>query len=151
MSSLIESTYSVSSLVGLVSSKRRLVFPPYFWASPKLMQMLFACPRWRYPLGSGGKRVITLFTLPDFRSSSIISSRKLSFFGSSAVGFFASSIVLSVLNSQKYKNIPLVVHYGGTSSTLIGGLPTITGAKTGDIAPVDDKKADDVSIIFTKC
>ena len=41
---LIESTYSVSSFTGFVSSKRRFVFPPYFFARPKLMQMLFACP-----------------------------------------------------------------------------------------------------------
>ena len=41
---MMDSTYSVSSLVGLVSSKRRLQRPPYFSASPKFRQMLLAWP-----------------------------------------------------------------------------------------------------------
>ena len=73
MSSLIESTNSTSSLVGLVSSKRRLHLPPYCLAMPKLMQMLLACPICRYPFGSGGNRVTISLTLPDFRSSSMMS------------------------------------------------------------------------------
>ena len=54
----MESTYSCSSVVGLVSSKRRLNFPPYLTASPKLRQIDFACPICS-SLGSGGNRVCT--------------------------------------------------------------------------------------------
>src|SRR5208337_2965098 len=73
-----ESTYSTSSFSGLVSSKRRLVLPPNSSASPKSMQMALAWPMWRYPLGSGGKRVWTrpLYLLV-FRSSTILSRKKL--------------------------------------------------------------------------
>ena len=46
-SSLIESTYSCSSLVGLVSSKRRLHVPPYSSARPKLRQIDLAWPMCR--------------------------------------------------------------------------------------------------------
>src|SRR5579864_6550320 len=59
MSSLIDSTYSTSSFSGLVSSKRRLVWPPNSSAYPKSIQMALAWPMCRYPLGSGGKRVCT--------------------------------------------------------------------------------------------
>src|SRR5215470_18366092 len=55
----MDSTYSVSSLEGLVSSKRRLHLPPNSAANPKSRQMAFAWPMCRYPLGSGGKRVCT--------------------------------------------------------------------------------------------
>ena len=37
----------LSSLVGLVSSKRRLHLPPYFWARPKLRQIDLAWPMCR--------------------------------------------------------------------------------------------------------
>ncbi len=40
-------TYSSSSVVGLVSSKRRLQRPPYSAARPKLRQIDLAWPRWR--------------------------------------------------------------------------------------------------------
>src|SRR5664280_1888758 len=43
-SSWIESTYSVSSLRGFVSSKRRLHFPPYSLATPKFKQIDLAWP-----------------------------------------------------------------------------------------------------------
>src|ERR1700757_4529852 len=78
MSSLIDSTYSTSSFSGLVSSKRRFVCPPNSSASPKSMQIAFAWPICRYPLGSGGKRVCTrpLYLLV-LRSSAILSRRKL--------------------------------------------------------------------------
>src|SRR5437868_2027788 len=56
---MMASTYSVSSLDGLVSSKRRLHLPPNSAASPKSRQMAFAWPMCRYPFGSGGKRVCT--------------------------------------------------------------------------------------------
>jgi len=44
---MIDSTYSVSSLEGFVSSKRRLHFPPNSFAKPKFMQMDFAWPMCR--------------------------------------------------------------------------------------------------------
>ena len=47
------------SLVGFVSSKRRLHRPPNSWAMPKFRQMDFAWPICKCPLGSGGKRVCT--------------------------------------------------------------------------------------------
>src|ERR1700759_3940577 len=56
-SSSMDSTYSTSSLVGLVSSMRRLQTPPNSRAMPKFRQMLLACPMCKYPFGSGGKRV----------------------------------------------------------------------------------------------
>src|ERR1035441_7622636 len=74
---MMESTYSVSSLQGLVSSKRRLVLPPNSSASPKFRQMDLAWPRCRYPLGSGGNRVCTRPpNLLVFRSSRTISRIK---------------------------------------------------------------------------
>src|ERR1017187_2216613 len=75
---MMESTYSCSSLSGLVSSKRRLVLPPNSAASPKLRQMDLAWPMCRYPLGSGGKRVCTRPpNLLVFRSSRMMSRMKL--------------------------------------------------------------------------
>ena len=41
------STYSTSSLVGLVSSKRRLQLPRYSWATPKSTQIALAWPMCR--------------------------------------------------------------------------------------------------------
>jgi hypothetical protein len=46
-SSLMESMYSCSSLVGFVSSKRRWVRPPNSWATPKFRQIDLACPTCR--------------------------------------------------------------------------------------------------------
>ena len=43
----IDSTYSTSSLTGLVSSKRRLQCDPYSSAIPKLRQIDLAWPMWR--------------------------------------------------------------------------------------------------------
>src|SRR5438270_997173 len=75
---MIDSTYSVSSFSGLVSSKRRLVPPPNSSARPKSRQMALAWPICRYPFGSGGKRVHTRpLYLPLFRSSIIVSRIKL--------------------------------------------------------------------------
>src|SRR5688572_29475084 len=76
------STYSVSSVTGLVSSNRRFVYPPYFFDNPKFRQMLLACPICRYPLGSGGNLVTIDLYLPALRSSSMISSKKLRLFSS---------------------------------------------------------------------
>jgi hypothetical protein len=47
----------MSSVSGLVSSKRRWQRPPVSAAIPKLSPIDFACPMCRYPFGSGGKRV----------------------------------------------------------------------------------------------
>src|SRR5436305_3303668 len=86
---MIESTYSVSSFSGLVSSKRRLVPPPNSSARPKSRQIALACPMCRYPLGSGGKRVHTRPPyLLLFRSSTMMSRTKLE--GAVAVGVTAS-------------------------------------------------------------
>ena len=75
---MIESNVLLLFLLGLVSSKRRLVLPPNSAASPKLRQMDLAWPMCRYPLGSGGKRVCTrpLYLLV-FRSSRMMSRTKL--------------------------------------------------------------------------
>ncbi len=51
------------SLVGFVSSKRRLHSPPNSWPMPKFKQMDFAWPICKCPLGSGGKRVCTCLPL----------------------------------------------------------------------------------------
>ena len=59
MSFMMFSTYSVFSLVGLVSSNRRLQIPLYFSATPKSMQMALACPMCMYPLGSESSLKVT--------------------------------------------------------------------------------------------
>src|SRR5215213_294796 len=76
MSSWIESMYSCSSLIGFVSSKRRWQRPPNSSAIPKLSAIAFGCPMWRYPFGSGGKRVTTCETLPLRTSAATISRIK---------------------------------------------------------------------------
>src|ERR1700721_3994148 len=91
----MDSTYSTSSFSGLVSSKRRLVLPPNSSASPKSMQIALAWPMWRYPLGSGGKRVCTRPSyLLVLISSAIRSRRKFEGRGSGAVfsPVFASAV-----------------------------------------------------------
>src|SRR5438552_1828942 len=76
---MIESTYSVSSFDGFVSSKRKLVLPPNSSASPKSRQIALAWPMCRYPFGSGGKRVCTRPPcLPVRMSSATISRTKSS-------------------------------------------------------------------------
>src|SRR5438034_2136047 len=76
MSSWIESMYSCSSLIGLVSSKRRWQRPPNSCAIRKLSAIDFGWPMWRYPFGSGGKRVTTSETLPSRTSAATISRMK---------------------------------------------------------------------------
>ena len=68
--------YSCSSPIGLVSSKRKWQRPPNSWAIPKLSAIALAWPRWRYPFGSGGKRVTTSETLPSRTSAATISRMK---------------------------------------------------------------------------
>src|SRR5450756_85072 len=70
------SMYSCSSLVGFVSSKRRWQRPPNSRAIPELRQIDFAWPMWRYPFGSGGKRVTTVWCRPSRRSAATISRMK---------------------------------------------------------------------------
>src|SRR5581483_1065094 len=91
---MMESTYSVSSFSGLVSSKRRLVCPPNSSARPKSRQIAFACPMCRYPFGSGGNLVCTrppyLFVS---RSRTMMSRMKLDGFGASGAGFAPASLL----------------------------------------------------------
>src|SRR4029077_8614849 len=61
---------------GLVSSKRKWQRPPNSWAIPKLSAIALGWPRWRYPFGSGGKRVTTSETLPSRTSAATISRMK---------------------------------------------------------------------------
>src|SRR5881398_1445639 len=68
--------YSCSSLTGLVSSNRKLHWPPNSRAMPKFRQIDFAWPMCRYPLGSGGKRVTMCECLPSRRSAATISRMK---------------------------------------------------------------------------
>src|SRR5213076_2995052 len=72
---MIESTYSVSSFCGFVSSKRRLVCPANSSARQKSRQIALACPMCRYPFGSGGKRVCTRPPYLFVFKSSIMMSR----------------------------------------------------------------------------
>src|SRR5277367_4834875 len=88
----MDSTYSVSSFSGLVSSKRRLVWPPNSVARPKSRQMALAWPMWRCPLGSGGKRVCTRPSyLLVLRSSRMMSRMKLD--GRDSAGALAAASV----------------------------------------------------------
>src|SRR6201986_2990385 len=68
--------YSCSSPIGLVSSKRKWQRPPNSWAIPKLSAIALGWPRWRYPFGSGGKRVTPSETLPSRTSAATISRMK---------------------------------------------------------------------------
>src|SRR4029077_6067082 len=75
---MMESTYSVSSFDGLVSSNRKLHWPPNSVARPKLRLIDLAWPICRYPFGSGGKRVCTRPPhLLVFKSSRMMSRTKL--------------------------------------------------------------------------
>src|SRR5690349_16045048 len=69
------STYSTSSLVGFVSSKRRLQRPLNSRATPKSRQIALAWPICRYPFGSGGNRVCTRPPCRPLRWSSATISR----------------------------------------------------------------------------
>ena len=91
---MIESTYSVSSFDGFVSSKRKLVLPPNSSASPKSRQIALACPMCRYPFGSGGKRVCTRPPyLLVLRSSRMMSRMKLDGAALGAGGAFVPASV----------------------------------------------------------
>src|ERR1700680_2277924 len=106
---MIESTYSVSSLLGFVSSKRKLHLPPNSRARPKLRLMDLACPMCRYPFGSGGNRICTrppyLFV---FRSSITISRTK--FDGPALVSANSELLVLIVIYSRAFAFIAAHFH-----------------------------------------
>ena len=91
--------YSTSSLVGLVSSKRKLQWPPFSSAMLKFRWADLAWPICIYPFGSGGNRVITLPpNLPD-ELSFWIAVRMKSF----AVGF-SLVVNLYLLKNQRISN-----------------------------------------------
>src|SRR5215813_5185703 len=93
--------YSCSSLIGLVSSKRRWQRPPNSWAIPKLSAIALGWPRWRYPFGSGGKRVTTSETLPSRTSAATISrmrSRR-----SGEAGVLALTLLLVISMSSLFR------------------------------------------------
>ncbi len=54
ISSMMLCTYSVSSVTGLVSSNRRLVYPGYFLVRPKLRQMADGMTNMQVAIGFGG-------------------------------------------------------------------------------------------------
>src|SRR5579864_2137522 len=110
---MIESTYSVSSLLGFVSSNRKLHLPPNSRASPKFRWIDLACPMCRYPFGSGGNRVCTRPPyLLVFRSSMTISRTKLD--GPAVVSGNSELVVLIGIYSRAFafRACP------GTSSTV---------------------------------
>jgi len=82
---MIASTYSWLSFAGLVSSNRRWQRPPNSRAAPKSIETAWAWPMWRYPFGSGGKRVTTPLKRPVWRSSITASRMKLEDFGASLI------------------------------------------------------------------
>ena len=90
------STYSTSSLVGFVSSKRRLQVPPFSSAIPKFRQIDLAWPMCRYPFGSGGKRVATRPPcFPAARSSAtIVRMKSAGAAGEAGVFCSVSSVVI---------------------------------------------------------
>src|SRR6516164_2910902 len=89
--------YSCSSSIGLVSSKRKWQRPPSSWAIPKLSAIALGWPRWRYPFGSGGKRVTTSETLPSRTSAATISRMKSRRSGEAGVRALARlSLVISI-------------------------------------------------------
>ncbi len=57
----MDSTYSVSSLAGFVSSKRRLHLPPNCSASPKFRQIDFVVPDVKVAVGFRGKTGMHFF------------------------------------------------------------------------------------------
>src|SRR2546427_9248018 len=120
---MIDSTYSVSSFDGFVSSKRRLVLPPNSSASPKSRQIALACPMCRYPLGSGGKRVCTRPPyLLVFRSSRMMSRMK--FDGAETVSW-ADLIPAPVSGFEKFI-APLDYRNGGEAGDLADPLSCVS-------------------------
>src|SRR5215218_268949 len=105
MSCWIESMYSCSSLTGLVSSKRRWQRPPNSRAIPKLSAIALGWPMWRYPFGSGGKRVTTSETLPSRTSAATISRMKS--LRSGVAGLWALTPLLLIVSKTLVQHVAM--------------------------------------------
>src|SRR5439155_9344423 len=103
MSRMMPSTYSWLSFVGLVSSKRRWQRPPNSLAMPKSMAMALAWPMCRWPLGSGGNRVITLPPKRPVRLCSRMMSR-MKLLG------LVSSVIQPIVSSVRFATLPPSLH-----------------------------------------
>src|ERR1017187_6087565 len=101
-SSVMESTYSTSSFVGLVSSMRRLQMPPNSRAMPKFRQMLLAWPMCREPFGSGGKRVWMRGYLCSLTCAATMSRIKSD--GAAGAGVFSFGMLM--LFERRLNNLP---------------------------------------------
>src|ERR1700759_3057141 len=108
--------YSCSSLIGLVSSKRKWQRPPNSWAIPKLSAIALGWPRWRYPFGSGGKRVTTSETLPSRTSAATISRMKSRRSGEAGVP--ALTRLLLVISIRVVQYIAMSCCVGGSLEPL---------------------------------
>src|SRR5581483_569720 len=127
MSSWIASMYSCSSLIGFVSSKRRWQRPPNSWAIPKLSAIDLGWPMWRYPFGSGGKRVTTSETRPSRTSAATISRMKSLRSGVARLSgltplllITSKRLVLPALTLDRVLVVADVVAPGGGRSFLVG-------------------------------
>src|ERR1700749_289594 len=114
MSSWIESMYSCDSPTGLVSSKRRWQRPPNSWAIPKLSAIALEWPRWRYPFGSGGKRVTTAETLPSRTSAATVSWMKSRRSGEAGLRALTSLLLVTPNSVVQYVAIPTAHRPQGT-------------------------------------
>src|SRR3954470_3433064 len=110
----MDSTYLMSSVAGLVSSKRRLTRPPKSRARPKFRQIDFACPMCRNPLGSGGNRVATCRPNRFVSTSSATRSRIKLFRGAfesvtvRRMGAFvgkAKALIVGIANLANHANL----------------------------------------------
>src|SRR5437870_2327217 len=109
MSRMMPSTYSWLSFVGLVSSKRRWQRPPNSLAMPKSMAMALAWPMCRWPLGSGGNRVITLPPKRPVRLCSRMMSRM-------KVLGLVSSVIQPIVSSVRLLSCRRL--FGGKEATM---------------------------------
>src|SRR5215213_2230992 len=120
MSSWIESMYSCSSLIGFVSSKRRWQRPPNSWAIPKLSAIAVGWPMWRYPFGSGGKRVTTAETRPSRTSAATISRMKS--LRSGGAGLCALGPLLLINSKRLVQDVAVSGRRRGRGETAEGDL-----------------------------
>src|SRR5215469_18366481 len=102
--------YSCSSPIGLVSSKRKWQRPPNSWAIPKLSAIALGWPRWRYPFGSGGKRVTTSETLPSRTSAATISRMKSRRSGEAGVSALTRLLLITSIRVVQYGAMLAVDH-----------------------------------------
>src|SRR5215218_1017204 len=120
MSSWIESMYSCSSFIGFVSSKRRWQRPPNSWAIPKLSAIDLGWPMWRYPFGSGGKRVTTAETRPSRTSAATISRMKS--LRSGGAGLCALGPLLLINSKRLVQDVAVSGRRRGRGDTAEGDL-----------------------------